>query len=163
MIGAGVYLVWPAFYTNVTDAYQLSRAGRIRTDLGGVYFNAIFVLALATAYLGTGYLPLLAADMIVHVEMVQQLLPSLRLDGYFILADLFQRIVPVLRSVIPGQPADPRVGNLRRAARVTLTAWVLLVIPLLTIQLTLVIVNAPGMARTFAQSLGVQASRRAAA
>jgi len=101
--------------------------------------------------------------------MVQQLLPSLRLDGYFILADLigvpdlFQRIVPVLRSVIPGQPADPRVGNLRRAARVTLTAWVLLVIPLLTIQLTLVIVNAPGMARTFAQSLGVQASRRAAA
>jgi len=54
VIGAGVYLVWPAFYTNVTDAYQLSRAGRIRTDLGGVYFNAIFVLALATAYLGTG-------------------------------------------------------------------------------------------------------------
>ena len=38
----------------------------------------------------------------------------------------------------------------------TLTAWVLLVIPLLTIQLTLVIVNAPGMARTFAQSLSVQ-------
>jgi putative peptide zinc metalloprotease protein len=162
VIGAGVYLVWPAFFTNVTDAYRLGRAGRIRTDLGGVYFNAIFVLALAAAYLNTGYLPLLAADMIVHMEMVQQLLPSLRFDGYFILADLigvpdlFQRIVPVLRSVIPGRPADPRVGNLRRAARVTLTAWVLLVIPLLTIQLTLVIVNAPGMARTFAQSLGVQ-------
>ena len=43
VIGMGVYVVWPAFFTNVTDAYRLGRAGRIRTDLGGVYFNAIFV------------------------------------------------------------------------------------------------------------------------
>ena len=45
VIGVGFYVVWPAFYTNVTDAYRLGRAGRIRTDLGGVYFNAVFVLA----------------------------------------------------------------------------------------------------------------------
>jgi putative peptide zinc metalloprotease protein len=35
-IGAGIYLVWPAFFTNVTDSYRLGRAGRLRTDLVGV-------------------------------------------------------------------------------------------------------------------------------
>ena len=44
VMGVGVYLVWPAFYCDVTDAYRLNRAGRLRTDLGGVYFNAIFAL-----------------------------------------------------------------------------------------------------------------------
>ncbi len=33
-MGAGLYLVWPAFYTDVTDSYRLDRGGRIRTDLG---------------------------------------------------------------------------------------------------------------------------------
>ena len=61
VIGMGFYVVWPAFFTNVTDAYRLGRAGRIRTDLGGVYFNAVFALVLAAAYLATGYPPLLAA------------------------------------------------------------------------------------------------------
>lgn len=163
VIGMGVYVVWPAFFTNVTDAYRLGRAGRVRTDLGGVYFNAIFSVGLAAVYLATGYQPLLAAVLLVHVEMVQQLLPSLRFDGYFILADLigvpdlFRRIGPVLRSLIPGRPADPRVQGLKRGARVTLTAWVLVMVPLLIVELGLTILNAPGLARTFAVSLADQA------
>jgi putative peptide zinc metalloprotease protein len=163
VIGMGVYVVWPAFFTNVTDAYRLGRAGRIRTDLGGVYFNAIFSVGLAAVYLATGYQPVLAAVLLVHVEMVQQLLPSLRFDGYFILADLigvpdlFRRIGPVLRSLIPGRPADPRVQGLKRGARVTLTAWVLVMVPLLIVELGLTILNAPSLARTFAVSLADQA------
>jgi putative peptide zinc metalloprotease protein len=163
VIGMGVYVVWPAFFTNVTDAYRLGRAGRIRTDLGGVYFNAIFSAGLAAVYLATGYQPLLAAVLLVHVEMVQQLLPSLRFDGYFILADLigvpdlFRRIGPVLRSLIPGRPADPRVQGLKRGARVTLTAWALVMVPLLIVELGLTILNAPSLARTFALSLADQA------
>src|SRR3954465_10909772 len=39
-MGAGLYLIYPAFYTDVTDSYRLGRAARIRTDLGGLYFNA---------------------------------------------------------------------------------------------------------------------------
>ena len=53
MIGVGLYLVWPAFFTNVTDSYRLSRAGRLRTDLGGLYFNLVFMLALAGLYVAT--------------------------------------------------------------------------------------------------------------
>ena len=50
-IGVGLYLVMPAFYTDVTSAYRLDRTGRLRTDLGGLYFNAIVVLGLAVSYL----------------------------------------------------------------------------------------------------------------
>ena len=52
VVGVGIYLVWPSFFTNVTDSYRLSRAGRLRTDLGGLYFNAVFMLALAGLYVG---------------------------------------------------------------------------------------------------------------
>ena len=45
-MGAGMYLVWPAFYTDVTDTYRLGRGGRVRTDLGGLYFNAIVAVAM---------------------------------------------------------------------------------------------------------------------
>src|SRR4051794_18210588 len=53
-MGIGLSLVWPAFYPDVTDAYRLGRAGRVRTDLGGVYFNALFGLAAGGAFLATG-------------------------------------------------------------------------------------------------------------
>jgi putative peptide zinc metalloprotease protein len=164
VIGVGFFVVWPAFFTNVTDTYRLGRAGRIRTDLGGVYFNAVFVLMLMAAYLATGYLPLLPAVFLIHLEIMQQLLPSLRLDGYFILADaigvpdLFRRIGPTLRAMIPGRPADPLVQGLKRGPRVILTAWVLLVVPLLGLQLTLIIVGGPVLVRTFARSLDLQAA-----
>ncbi len=161
VIGMGIYVIWPAFFTNVTDAYRLGRAG-LRTDLGGVYFNAIFVLPLTVTYLATGYAPLAAAVVLIHLEIVQQLLPSLRFDGYFILADLigvpdlFRRIGPTLRSLIPGRPTDPQQAKLKRPARVALTVWVLLVVPMLVLQLGFVILNGPSLARTFAGSLRAQ-------
>jgi putative peptide zinc metalloprotease protein len=169
IIGVGFFVIWPAFFTNVTDTYRLGRAGRIRTDLGGVYFNAVFAVGLVGAYLATGYAPLVAVLFLVHMEIIQQLMPSLRLDGYFILTDLigvpdlFKRIVPTLRSMIPGRPADPQVGGLKRRARAALTAWVLLVIPLLGGQLALIILSGPALVRTFVRSVDAQAHDVAAA
>ena len=34
-IGVGLYLVWPSFFTNVTDSYRLSRAGRCAPTWAG--------------------------------------------------------------------------------------------------------------------------------
>src|SRR4051812_36630449 len=39
-LGMGLYLVWPAFYTDVTDAYRLHPGSPLRAGLAGVYFNA---------------------------------------------------------------------------------------------------------------------------
>ncbi len=128
--GVGLYLCWPVFYTNVTDAYRLDRRGRIRTDLGGLYFNAIVVLVLGAAYGVTGYEPLLAMVALEHVAMVHQLIPWLRLDGYYIVSDLtgvpdiLSRVRPALVSLIPGRPTHPDVAALRPRARRLLYAYV---------------------------------------
>jgi putative peptide zinc metalloprotease protein len=167
-IGVGVYVLWPAAFTNVTDSYRLGRAGRIRVDLGGVYFNAVFAVVLAGIYRATGYGPLPAAVLLVHMEIVQQLMPSLRFDGYLIMTDLvgvpdmFQRIRPVLASLIPGRSADPRLSHMRRAARITLTAWVLVMVPLLGGELVVIILTIPRLAATFARSLTANADALAA-
>jgi putative peptide zinc metalloprotease protein len=122
-IGVGIYLVWPTFFTNVTDSYRLSRAGRLRTDLGGVYFNLIFILALAGIYEGTSSEILLLVIAVTHLEMLEQLLPFTRFDGYFIFSDiggvpgLFARVAPVVKSALPHSAADPRVTGLRPPSR----------------------------------------------
>jgi putative peptide zinc metalloprotease protein len=87
-IGGGLYLMWPALYTNVTDAYRLGRDGRVRTDLGGIYFNAVFCVVLGAIYQFTGYAPLILAVATTTLLMLEQLLPFVRFDGYWIVSDL---------------------------------------------------------------------------
>jgi putative peptide zinc metalloprotease protein len=141
VIGYGLYLVFPAFFTNVTDSYRLGRTGRLRTDLGGLYFNVWTVLVTGTAYLLTGEGIFLLLVLTTQLQMVQQLPPIVRLDGYFVLADLagvpdlFSRVRPLMRSLLPGRPADPRVVELKPGARRIVSAWVLTVIPLLVFTL----------------------------
>lgn len=57
-VGAGIYVFWFVFYSDVTDSYRLGKVGRLRTDFGGIYFDAIFSLAIAGAYFLTGFEPL---------------------------------------------------------------------------------------------------------
>src|SRR4029079_9472521 len=88
VMGAGIYLLWPAFYTDVTDSYRLGRGGRIRTDLGGLYFNAIVVVLTFVWGWATGWEALLLLVATQVLQMTQQLLPLLRFDGYHVLADV---------------------------------------------------------------------------
>jgi putative peptide zinc metalloprotease protein len=153
-MGAGIYVVWPAFYTDVTDAYQLDRRGRLRTDLGGVYVNAIIVLVIGAVHAVTHYEPLILLMFLLQVQVLQQLLPFLRLDGYYVVSDLvgvpdlFRRIGPVLRSAIPFRKADPEVEQLKPGARRAITAWVLLIVPILLLNLGYILLAAPRIAAT---------------
>ena len=169
VIGVGIYLVWPAFFTNTTDAYRLSRAGRLRTDLGGLYFNAVFMLALAGLYVATSAQVLLLVIAVTHLEMLEQLLPFVRFDGYFILSDLtgvpdlFARVGPVLRSVISRGRRDPRVTGLRRGTRIVVTGWVLCVVPWLILMLGGLILRLPQTDRALWRSASQQAHLMAGA
>lgn len=159
-MGAGIYLVYPAFYTDVTDSYRLGRAGRLRTDLAGVYFNGLFILAIAGLYALTGWEALILIIVVSHIDAARQLLPFLRLDGYYIVADLtgvpdlFSRLKPILVSSLPWKKADPKVKELKLWARIVVTVWVLLVIPLLLLQLLLLLLHAPRIVATAWASLG---------
>jgi len=163
VIGVGIYLVWPSFFTNVTDSYRLSRVGRLRTDLGGLYFNLVFMLTLAGMYVGTSAQILLLVIAVTHLEMLDQLLPIVRFDGYFILSDLigvpdlFARVVPIVKSALPAGRRDPRVAGLRRSARIVVTAWVLCVIPLLLFTIGYLLLHLPAFERALWHSGRVQA------
>jgi putative peptide zinc metalloprotease protein len=153
-MGMGVYIVWPAFYTDVTDAYQLDRRGRLRTDLGGVYVNAIIVLVLGAVHAVTHYEPLVLLMFLLQVQVLQQLLPFLRLDGYYVVSDLvgvpdlFRRIGPVLRSAIPFRKPDPDVAKLKPWVRRVVTGWVLVIVPILLLNLTYIVLALPRIVAT---------------
>jgi putative peptide zinc metalloprotease protein len=153
-MGRGIYIVWPAFYTDVTDAYQLDRRGRLRTDLGGVYVNAMVVLVIAALHRATGYEPLVLLMFLLQVQVVQQMLPFLRLDGYYVVSDLvgvpdlFRRIGPVLRSAIPFRRAEPEVAQLKPWVRRAVTGWVLVVVPVLALNLGYLVLAFPRIAAT---------------
>ncbi|MFJ8008272.1 inorganic phosphate transporter [Streptomyces fagopyri] len=157
-IGCGIYLIWPALYTDVTDVYRINRGGRLRTGLGGVYFNAVFMLALAACYLLTGQAFFLASVYLAHFEILEQLMPALRLDGYYILGDLagvpdlYGKVKPILRSLLPGRAHAETVG-LKRSARTIIATWVLTMIPLLIAEAAYALWNLPRLVTTAFRSL----------
>ena len=152
-MGVGVYLIWPAFYCDVTEAYRLDRRGRLRTDLGGVYFNGLFALACGVAYVATGAEALLFAAFVQHLIVLQQLLPLLRFDGYYVLSDLtgvpdiLSRIKPIFRSLVRGRRREPRVAELKPWVRFAVTAYLIVLVPLLALMIGWIVMSAP---RTFA-------------
>jgi len=169
-MGVGLYLVWPAFYTDVSDSYRLPKRDRLRVDLGGIYFNAVFAVGVFAVAVATGWHALLVVIPLQQLQMLQQLAPFVRLDGYHILADLvgvpdlYAHIKPTLLGWLPGRHRD-RVGRrrLRRWARWVITAWVLVVVPVLAFGLLLLVVTLPRLAATAADSTGRQLSAVAAA
>jgi putative peptide zinc metalloprotease protein len=169
-IGAGIYLIWPSFFTNVTDSYRLNRTGRLRTDLGGLYFNLISILALAGVYAATGADVLLLAIAAIHLEMLEQLLPFARFDGYWILSDLigvtdlFARVGPILKNTLTrGTRPDPRITGMRPAARAAVTAWVLCLIPVLAATLGYMLLRLPAIDRALWHATAAQAHATATA
>jgi putative peptide zinc metalloprotease protein len=158
-IGAGLYLVWPAFYCDVTDAYRLDRRGRLRTDLGGVYFNGIVALLAGAAYFATGQEGVLLLAAVQNLTILQQLLPLLRFDGYYVLSDLtgvpdiLSRIGPILRSLVPFRRTEAKVRELKPWVRVVVTAYVALLVPVLLLLLGWMVLGAPRVFATAFDSL----------
>ena len=150
-MGAGVYLVWPAFYTDVTDSYRLGRGGRIRTDLGGLYFNALVVLGTFVWWWFSGWEALLLLVATQVLQMVHQLLPTLRFDGYHLLADLagvpdlYHRIKPTLLGLLPHRWNDPQNKVLKPGARALITLWVLVTVPMMALMLFALVTAVPRM------------------
>ncbi|MEW1954729.1 hypothetical protein [Terrabacter sp. NPDC080008] len=162
-MGTGLYLVWPAFYTDVTDSYRLGRAGRLRVDLGGLYFNALVAVAMFAVWFTTRWDALLLILAAQLLQMVRQLAPMVRFDGYHVLADLTgvpdlaSRIGPTLRSLVPGREPEPRATELKRWARAVVTAWVLVIVPLLLATLVLMVLALPRVLGTAWSSVVKQA------
>lgn len=164
-MGVGFYLIYPAFYTDVTDSYRLGKAARVRTDLGGVYFHLIFTVVVVGLYFVTGWEFLLLMVVLIDMEIARQFIPFVRLDGYWLLADLtgipdfFSQITPFLASIIPipGYKGS-KLPKLKPWVRVVFVTFVLLTIPALLFLVFLMFVGVPDLIATTWDSLLAQMS-----
>lgn len=160
-MGFGIYLVYPAFYTDVTDNYRLGRWARVRTDLGGFYFNLIFGLLATGVYFLTHIEFILLIVILVDMDIVRQVLPFVRLDGYWALADLtgipdfFSEMGAFLRSVVPflkrseGKPLPP----LKWWGKAVFGLYIVIVVPLLAFLLFIMLKGVPRVLATGWDSL----------
>ncbi len=151
VMGVGIYLAFPAFYTDLTDAYRLSRRGRLRSDLGGVYFNAILIVVACGTYIPTKFSPLLVFIVLSQAAALYQFLPFIRLDGYYIMSDLigvpnlFAFMGPVLTGFIRrhDRRTAARLALVNRRARVAIRTWALLTVIFLAFNVVTIILVAP--------------------
>jgi putative peptide zinc metalloprotease protein len=168
-IGVGIYLVWPVFYSDITDTYRLSRRGRLRADLGGLYFNAVALLVAAGAFAATGARAILVFIVVQQVQMLFQFMPWLRLDGYYVVSDLagvpdlFSRLRPAAMSLVRPRTPQPRMMELTPRARRIVRGWVLTTAPVVLAVLAALVLGAPHILRTAWTSglLRAQAAREA--
>lgn len=151
-IGFTVYLIYPAFYSDVSSAWKLRRLQRVVVDLGGCYFQAIVSSAFLFAYYRTEWEPLRAALIFSLYSALFSLNPIFKFDGYWVLADSLgvsnlsrqpERIFRYLLDTVRRRPADRLpwpasvTGVLFAYSCLTMFVWtyfVLRLFPMLTAQ-----------------------------
>ena len=170
-MGFGFYLIYPALYTDTSDAYRLGRWARVRVDLGGFHFHLLCALALIAVSVVTGSEWLLVAVLAINLELIRQLLfPFVRFDGYWVLADLtgvpdlFAQVGPFLRGLLPASRRNGALlPPLKPWARRVFATYVALVAVVLPGLVYVFATRAPGFVARGWDSLGLQASAAEAA
>jgi putative peptide zinc metalloprotease protein len=111
-IGLGLYLIFPAFYADVTNAWRLSKRGRIMVDLGGLYFQALFLSIVGIQALRGHNMALYQTNFLTLLIMVLTLNPALKFDGYWLLVDasgihnLYPRMSAMLKGIFRKREAS---------------------------------------------------------
>ena len=160
-MGVGLYLVWPAFYTEVSTvpprprrpAARRPRRSVLQRDLRPRDVRRVVLVRWDALLLVVAAQPL---------QMVRQLAPFVRFDGYHILADLvgvpdlFRHIRPTLPGCSRRAGAAPRPRRSSAWARAVVTLWVLVVVPLIVALLVVMVVALPRVVGTAWDSLGLQ-------
>ena len=136
-IGFGMYIYYPVLYTDVSEAWRLPRQQRALIDIGGVYFQSVFQLLMLVLYLTNGSALLLYFFLFSDLIMFRTMNPFLRMDGYWLVADLFgifnlrQQSTRVIKHYVLKLFGSARNGktplqNLKPGARVALAVYSLL-------------------------------------
>jgi putative peptide zinc metalloprotease protein len=87
-IGAGFYYVCPVMFTDVDAAWRLSRRSRAVVDMGGIYVQLLFAALTIGVYAATRSGVAARAIALIDLGLIANLNPFLRMDGYWLLADL---------------------------------------------------------------------------
>jgi len=107
-IGFGIYWLSPAFFSDVSPAWTLSRWKRVAVDCGGIYFQllacALFAIAAAVVDSHNIQAALQTSLMVNFVSVLCSLDPMMKYDGYWIVSDALD--IPNLRRRSEGALRD---------------------------------------------------------
>ncbi len=88
-IGVGIYLVFPVLYTDVSECWRLRSKQRAVVDIAGIYFHLISLVVLLIVWEITRIPSLLFCFFFIDATIASSLNPFLRMDGYWMVTDLF--------------------------------------------------------------------------
>ncbi|GEJ33036.1 hypothetical protein FPN187_contig00095-0003 [Flavobacterium psychrophilum] len=86
-IGFGFYLFAPTLFADVNNSWRLDMKQKIIVNLGGVYFNLIFINILFILFYFTQNSNLLILLILLIFRILFNLNPFLKTDGYWVLSD----------------------------------------------------------------------------
>lgn len=87
-IGFTLYLIFPALYSDVTEAWKLKSGQRAIVGLGGIYFQLIFAAFYTLFGVAFDNDAFKIATLMIFGNCILNLNPFFRFDGYWILSDL---------------------------------------------------------------------------
>jgi len=99
-VGFRIYLGYPVFYVDTTNAWSLERSKRLAISGAGVYVNFLLIglLSLLLPLIGNS-IAILIIGQIIYVNLVElavNFIPFVEFDGYYILIDILKE--PELRQ-----------------------------------------------------------------
>ncbi len=133
-IGLGLYLIFPAFYADVTKAWCLPKKARVAVDLGGLYFQSLFLIAVGAMALKTHNMVFFQLNFFSLVIMVFTLNPALKFDGYWLLVDasgihnLYPRMSEMIRGLFSKKVASEKEADVTDEARAFVGLYAVLVV-----------------------------------
>ena len=133
-IGFGMYFYYPVLYTDVSEAWKLSRHQRAAIDMAGVYFQSVFQILLLSLFFINGSLVPIYFFLFTDLIMFRTMNPFLRMDGYWLVADLFgifnlrQQSTKLIKHYVlklfgSNHAARTPLHNLTPRARVTVAVY----------------------------------------
>ena len=87
-IGIGFYLIFPVFFSDVSNIWKLSKNKRLMVDFAGIYFQMIYSTILFFLYVVTDSSIFYYSIVLISYSILISLNPFLKFDGYWAITDI---------------------------------------------------------------------------
>ena len=123
-IGFGIASFRPVMFTNVTGAWYLNKKQRIIVNVGGVYFQTIFVAVITLISLQIHNASLYYVSKTMMLSVFFLFCPFYRMDGYWLLSDIIGEPNLYENSFVLLQK-DRKIGKLSGKQKILLLYFIL--------------------------------------
>jgi len=88
-IGAGFYFFIPVLFVDVSLSNSLSKTSRLKINLAGIYFELLWILLLSCFSMFIDVDWLATVILLIGIQVLWNLNPFFKTDGYWVLSDLW--------------------------------------------------------------------------